>query len=166
MKISNSFIINRTFNAPRELVWQVWTQAEHLAQWFGPTGFTTRVIKMDLQPGGMFHYHMINKDGFEMWAKWIFRDIVAPEKISLLQSFSDPSGGLGNHPGDTSWPNYTLSTMTFTEINQQTHFHLEWQPYEATDEEIEAFNNAFDDMHKGWGLTLDQLDNYLAALTH
>ena len=45
-------VITRVFDAPRELVWKVWTQPEHVARWWGPRGFTTTVTEMDLRPGG------------------------------------------------------------------------------------------------------------------
>ena len=52
------FVISRRLSAPRELVWRVWTDPNHLAQWWGPKGFTVDVAKLDLRPGGRFHYGM------------------------------------------------------------------------------------------------------------
>jgi len=49
------FVITRAFDAPREVVWKSWTQAERLAQWWGPKGCAIRVVKLDLRPGGIFH---------------------------------------------------------------------------------------------------------------
>lgn len=165
MTTSNTFIIKRTLNAPRELVWQVWTQAEHLSRWFSPKAFSIKVIKMDLKPQGIFHYCMTTPDGTELWGKWIFRDIAQPEKLTLIQSFSNAEGGLGSHPMVPVWPKHTLSTMTLTEIDNKTELLLEWQTYEATAEEIEAFNNAFDSMTQGWGSTFENLESYLAKIT-
>jgi len=164
MATSNLFTIKRTLNAPRELVWQVWTQAEHLTKWFSPKGFTTKVVTMDLKPNGIFHYSMTTPDGLEMWGKWVFRDVKQPEKLELIQSFSNAEGGLGKHPMVPIWPAYTLSRMTLSEANTKTELLLEWQTYEASAEEIDAFNHAFDSMTQGWGSTLENLENYLEKI--
>jgi activator of Hsp90 ATPase-like protein len=50
------FVIKRTFNAPRGRVWQAWTEADHLGKWWGPAGFDIVSVKLDLRPGGTFHY--------------------------------------------------------------------------------------------------------------
>ena len=165
MTTSNTFIIKRKLKAPRDLVWNVWTQAEHLSKWFSPKSFTIKVMKMDLKPNGIFHYCMTTPDGVEMWGKWVFRDIKQPEKLTLIQAFSNADGGPGSHPMAPVWPKYTLSTMTLTEIGDETELLLEWQTYEATPEEVEAFNNAFDSMTQGWGSTFENLENYLASIT-
>ena len=71
------FVITRTLNAPRKLVWQAFTEAERLKKWFGPKGFTPDVSKMDLRPGGTYHYRLKGPDGSTMWGKWVFRDRAA-----------------------------------------------------------------------------------------
>src|SRR5579864_531181 len=92
------FVLSRTFNAPRELMWKAWTERDHLMQWFGPKGFTMPVAKMDFRPGGMFHYCMQSPDGNRMWGKFVYREIVVPERIVLVNSFSDEAGGITRHP--------------------------------------------------------------------
>src|SRR5437867_1034411 len=79
--LDESFTLTRTFDAPRELVFKVWTEAEHLKHWWGPKGMTMLVTRLDLRPGGMFHYSMRTSDGREMWGRFIFREIVPPERI-------------------------------------------------------------------------------------
>lgn len=166
MSTSNIFVISRTLNAPRDLVWQIWTQPEHLTKWFGPKGFTTNIHQMDLRPSGIVHYSMKTPEGFEMWGKWIYREICPPEKLVLVQHFSNVEGGVTRHPGSTTWPEHTLSTMTLAEQQDgKTLIQLEWQAYEATDEEVATFNSAFDSMTQGWSGTFEQLDNYLITIT-
>ena len=60
------FVISRTFDAPRDLVWKAWTERERLMQWFGPKGFTMPIAKLDFRPGGMLHYCLRSADGKEM----------------------------------------------------------------------------------------------------
>jgi uncharacterized protein YndB with AHSA1/START domain len=164
MADSNLFTITRTFNAPRELVWSVWTEAEHLARWFGPKGLTTHVHKMELKNDGIFLYSMRSDDGFEMWARWIFRDIKKPESITLIQTFSDPNGGIARYPEMESWPLHTLSKTTFSEIDGKTTVNLQWSTYEADEAEVKIFNEAFSDMNNGWSETLNQLEIYLNSI--
>ena len=64
---ASEFTITRVFDAPRQLVWDAWTQAERLAEWWGPAGFKLKVAKLDLRPGGTFHYSMVAPNGHEMW---------------------------------------------------------------------------------------------------
>ena len=73
------FVIKRTFNAPRGRVWQAWTEADHLGKWWGPAGFDIVSVKLDLRPGGTFHYCLRSPDGQDMWGKFIFREIVPQE---------------------------------------------------------------------------------------
>ncbi|MGO1912232.1 MAG: SRPBCC family protein, partial [Corynebacterium sp.] len=54
------FTINRTFDAPRELVWRAWTEEKELAQWFRPMGVTTESVSVDLRVGGRYRYTMVN----------------------------------------------------------------------------------------------------------
>ena len=56
-------VLTRNFNAPRELVFKVWTDPKHVAQWWGPHGFTTRILEMDVRPGGVWRYAMRGQDG-------------------------------------------------------------------------------------------------------
>src|SRR3954466_10279724 len=94
---------SRVFNAPRELVFKVNTDPQHLMKWFGPAGATVIKAQMDLRPGGIYHYGLRMPDGSEMWGKQTFREVKAPEKLVLIQSFSDANGGLTHHPMSPTW---------------------------------------------------------------
>ena len=158
-----AFTTTRTLNAPRELVFDVWTQKEHLAQWFGPKGSTLHVEKLDLKVGGIFHYSM-GFGGQTMWGRWIFKEIVRPERIVLISSFSDEKGGIGSNPWKPEWPKETLSTTTFTEQNGVTTLTLEWKPLNATPSQIAGFNEGRSGMEMGWKGTFEALSAYLATL--
>jgi uncharacterized protein YndB with AHSA1/START domain len=160
----NKFVITREFNAPRLLVWKAWTEPEHLKRWFGPKGFTMPNCSLDLRPGGVFHYCMRSPDGREMWGKWTFREIIVPEKLVLVASFSDAQGGVTRHPMKADWPLEMLSCTTFTEKSGKTTLTIEWSALNATDIERKTFDEGHDSMHMGWTGTLDQLDAYLAAV--
>src|SRR3974390_983543 len=94
----SEFLIRREFDAPRELVWDAWTDPNHLMQWFAPKGFKMIGCKMDLRPGGEFQYGQQGPGGLTMWGKWTFREVVRPQRLVLVQSFSDEQGGVTRHP--------------------------------------------------------------------
>jgi uncharacterized protein YndB with AHSA1/START domain len=155
------FEIERVFDAPRERVWQAWTEPERLKQWWGPRGFKVHTCKVDLRPGGTFLYGMKAPDGADMWGKFVYREIVVPKKLVFIVSFSDPKGGVSRHPGMESWPLQTLSTVTFQEIGGKTKVTVQWTPHEATEAERRTFDEGRSSMHQGWTGTLDQLGAYV-----
>lgn len=155
------FVITRVFDAPRERVWQAWTEEERLKQWWGPAGFTTHTCKVDLRPGGTFHYGMKAPDGTEVWGRFVYREIVAPEKLVFIVSFSDPGRGVTRHPWSANWPLEILSTVTFEEQGGKTKVTVQWVPHDATDLERKTFDEGRDSMNQGWGGTLGQLGDYL-----
>ncbi|MGH8369980.1 MAG: SRPBCC family protein [Gammaproteobacteria bacterium] len=157
----DEFVISRVFDAPRELMWKVWTEPERLTQWFGPKGVKMPTCKMDFRPGGTFLYCMLTPDGHEMWGKWVFREIDAPNRIVLVNSFSDPEGGLTRHPLNPDWPLEMLSTTSFSEQGSKTLLTVRWQPLNPTEAERHTFETNHASMQQGWGGTFEQLDDYL-----
>jgi uncharacterized protein YndB with AHSA1/START domain len=161
--VGRPFVISRTFNAPRELVWKAYTDVEHLKHWWGPKGFKMLAATLDLRPGGVFHYGMVSPDGHQMWGKFIYREIVAPERIVHTVAFSDENQGVTRHPMAPVWPLETLATATFTEQDGKTTISVRWAPLNATEEENNLFDNSHDSMRQGWTGSMDQLDEYLAT---
>jgi uncharacterized protein YndB with AHSA1/START domain len=156
------FVITRVFDAPRELVWRAWTERDQLMQWFGPKGFTMPVATLDFRPGGSLLYCLRSPDGKEMWGKFVYREIVPPERIVLVNSFSDANGGLTRHPFSPTWPLELLATTTFAEQNGRTTITLRWTPINASESERQTFDSSHDSMRQGWTGTFDQLDEFLA----
>jgi uncharacterized protein YndB with AHSA1/START domain len=159
------FIISRVFNAPRELVWKAFTEPERMKQWWGPKGCSVGHAKMDLRPGGEYHYSMRTPDSKEMWGKFVYREIVKPEKMVFVNSFSDEKGGLTRHPMNPSWPLEMLSTFTFREQDGKTTFSVEWSPLSPTESELKTFEEGTASMNQGWSGTLDQLNEYLESIS-
>ena len=160
---TGDFVIARVFNAPRELVWKAWTERERLMQWFGPKGFTMHAARLDFQPGGVFHYGLRSPAGQEIWGKFVYREIVAPERMVFINSFSDAAGGITRHPMSPTWSLEMLSTFTFEELlGGKTKFTIRWSSLNATEQERKTFDAGHDSMRQGWGGTLDQLAAYLA----
>lgn len=156
------FVISRTYDAPRDLVWKAFTDPERMKHWWGPKGFTMIAFKMDIRPGGTCHYGMRAPDGSPMWGKFFYREIVEPERIVLVNCFSDEDGNISSHPMAPSWPREMLSTFLFEEQNGKTTVTIKWVPLNATEEEIKTFDSMRDSMRMGWTGTLDKLGDYLA----
>ena len=155
------FVITRLLDAPRERVWRAWTEREHM-QWWGPKGVTIHHTKLDLRPGGVFHDCMKTPDGKDMWGKWVIREVVRPERLVFINTFSDEAGGITRHPMSANWPLETLSTITFAEQGGMTLLSVHWLPWNATELERKTFDESHESMQKGSTGTLDQLTEYLA----
>ncbi len=158
-----AFVVTRTFDAPRELVFKAWTESEHLSRWFGPGG-STRVARNDLHPGGVLHYAMQMPGGQEMWGKWVYTEISPPERLVFVQSFSDPEGNTAPSPFHANWPLEVFSVVTFAETGGKTTVTLQGFPVNATGVERKAFTAMHGGMQKGWAGVLDQLEALLAKM--
>jgi len=73
--------VTRVFDAPRELVFAMWTDPKHVAQWWGPNGFSSTIQSMDVRPGGVWDFVMHGPDGVEYPNKIIYREVVKPERL-------------------------------------------------------------------------------------
>lgn len=155
------FVLSRAFAAPRPLVFDAWTDREHLSRWFGPVGMPIAASSLELTPGGMYHYSMALANGQTMWGRWVFREIVRPQRVVFVQSFSDADRGVVRSPFSATWPLETLSTLTFAEYEGKTVVTLRALPLNATAEERATFKQFHASMQQGWGGTLGQLATYL-----
>ena len=158
------FVLTRTFDAPRSLMWKAWTESDRLGQWFGPRGFKVFHSKNDARPGGTFHYGMKSPDGNTMWGKWVYREISEPNRLVFVTSFSDEKGGITRHPLVPDWPHELLSAILFDEKDGKTTVTVKWVPINATETERNVFKNTRPSMNSGWGGTFDQLEAYLAEV--
>ena len=118
--------------------------------------------KVDLRPGGMMHYCLRSPDGLDMWGRFVYREVVKPEKLVLIDSFSDEKGGITRHPMAPGWPREMLTTVTFAEQGKGTLITVNWMPINATDEERRIFEEGRGSMQQGWSGTFEQFEQYLA----
>ena len=160
------FVISREVDAPRERVWKAWTEVERLKQWWGPKGFKVTQCKVDLRPGGLMHYCLRAPDGSDIWGRFAYREIVKPERLVWINSFSDPQGGVTRHPWHASWPLEMHTTVTFEAQGAKTKVTVAWVPVEtSTDLERKTFDEGRDSMKMGWTGTFEQFTDYLKSVT-
>ncbi len=149
--------ITRVFDAPRELVFQCWSDPVHIARWWGPKGFTAPVIKIDFRVGGSFHFCMRSPDGKDYWNKGAYNDIVTPEKIISTMHFSDEQGNFV-HPskyGLNDYPAEIHDTVTFApEGSGKTRLTLH------RDTPISISKRYMED--QGWSQSLDRFATEVA----
>jgi uncharacterized protein YndB with AHSA1/START domain len=159
-----ALVVTRIFDAPRELMWKTLTVPEHLEHWWGPKGFTSQVHQLELRPGGTFLYSQRGAEGLEMWGKWVYREVVAPERLVMVSSFADEKGNVVRHPFEPNWPLETLFTSTFTEDRGRTTVTVRMVPINATESEEQTFFDRANFMEEGFAGTWDKLDKYLVSL--
>jgi len=140
-------IITRELNAPIELVWEVWTDPEHLAQWWGPDGFTNTISKMDMKPGGEWDLVMHGPDGTDYKNKSVFREIVKYRKIVY------------DH---VSGPRF-IATISFEERGNKTflHWHMLFETKEQFIQTVKTFKADI-----GLKQNVQKLELYLANMKH
>lgn len=160
-KQQGEFVISRRFPVARTVMFQLWPDPAHLQHWWGPKGFATVYSKMDLRPGGSYHYRLQSADGHDMWAKFVYREIVDPERIVFVNSFADENGNVARHPMHLAWPLEMLNTITFTERDGGTEVTVRSKTLNATEEERKTFEDGFGSMQQGWTGTFEKLDTYI-----
>jgi uncharacterized protein YndB with AHSA1/START domain len=161
----DDLVLERTIAAPRDLVWKLFTETEHLMKWWGPKGFTMKVARNELRPGGVYHYGMASPQGHEMWGKFVYTEVEAPARLGFINSFSDADGGLTRHPLSDSWPLELENLYLFADPGPDTtRLTMIARPINATPEEMATFLGARAGVAGGMDGTLQQLNEYLAGL--
>ena len=138
-------IITRLLNAPRELVWDVFTKPEHIKNWWGPNGFTNTIDKMDVKPGGEWEFIMHGPDGTDYKNKSIYKEIIRPERI-VFEHVSGPK---------------FIATITFTAEGNKTH--LKWHMLFESAEQFQQVVKTFK-ADEGLKQNIVKLEEYLAGV--
>ena len=147
-----SIIGIREFDAPRELVFSCWTDVKHLAQWWGPNGFTTTTSSFDFRPGGVWRFVMHGPDGRDYQNRITFEDVVRPEHIVYRHD-----------GGDDVEPVQFKTTVTFEEVKGGTlgrtriTMRMDFPSAAARERVIKDYG-----ADKGLAQTLGRLEQYVA----
>jgi uncharacterized protein YndB with AHSA1/START domain len=137
-------LLTRTLNAPVDLVWEAFTNPEHIAKWWGPNGFTNTITTMDLKPGGEWNLVMHGPDGTDYKNHSVFKEIVPNKKIVF------------SHIA----PNFT-ATIEFDADGEQTHlkWHMLFESREVFIQVVKTFK-----ADEGLKQNVDKLSLYLAGM--
>jgi uncharacterized protein YndB with AHSA1/START domain len=157
------FVINRSFAAPIDVVFEMWTKPEHFTKWLPPTGFTMEFIKADIRPGGRTVWMMTDGANVKMYGKCDYQKIEQPGTLVYTQEFCDAEGNMSRHPFAPVWPATMLTTVELTpEGPDETRVTVTWEPCGATTrEELEAFIKERGGMTAGWTGSFDKLEAML-----
>lgn len=149
-------LVTRTINAPCDLVFNAWTDPEKLMGWWGPRGWTTPLCKVDLRPGGIFHYCMRSPEGDDFWGRGVYREIAVAQKLVYTDSFSNREGKLvepARYGMSYGYPSETQVTVTFAEREGMTEITL----HHAIPESVPERSGVL----QGWTEMLGRLDEML-----
>lgn len=137
--------IKRTFDAPIELVWEAWTQAEHIVNWWGPKGIVTKVVEHDFSVGGVWKYIMAMPGGKDFIAEGKYLTIEPPKKLITSANFLPMTEGV-------------IMEVHLEKRDEQTEFTFyvihETEEYKLQQEKMGVYN--------GWGSVFDRLAEFLA----
>ncbi len=137
-------LIERVFNAPRELVFTAWTNPEHIRKWFGPRHHPAREIAMDVRPGGRWRSCLRSPEtGNDLWVGGVYREIVPPERLVFTFAWEE-EGERGLE---------TVVTITFAEQGAKTLMTFRQTPFQSAGE--------LDGHRGGWTSCFDRLDDHL-----
>lgn len=164
MSIEPSVIV-REFDAPRELVFEAWTQVEHLQNWMFPMpGCTCEFISADIKAGGTSLHKISMPNGFEMFLFTKYEEVSAPDKLVFLQYISNEAGEIVANPQMPDWPKDMVASLHFESLEtNKTKITFNWEPRNPSEKELAVFEASRADHHKGWGAGMDQLVSYLAT---
>ena len=158
-------IITREFDTPRQLIFDAWTQPEHLKNWMFPQqGFVCEYVSAEIKSGGSSLHKMIAPNGREMWLLTKYEEVIAPEILVFRQYNSNEFGAILPNPQMPNWPKELRTTIKLEAVNGKTKLQLIWQPINPTKEEAEAFEASRAQHGNGWGGGFDQLTTYLGTI--
>ena len=146
----HELVLTRIFDAPRELLFKVWTDPKHVAQWWGPHGFTNPVCELDLRPGGPILIHMRGPDGVLYPMRGVYQEIVEPERLVFTSAALDDKGN----------PMFeVLTTVTFAKEGGRTKQILRARVIKKTAQAAPYLAG----MEAGWTQSLERLTAYVAT---
>jgi len=157
-------MITRTFDAPKEILFSMWTDSKHFSKWRTLKGFRLDVTHIELRPNGMFLYKQTSSEGQVIWGKYVYKEIVAPDKLVFTNSFSDENGTTIRAPFYSSWPLEIMNTLTFQEQGGKTSLTIRGIPVTICEEELDTFKNEHEGIKKTFTESFDQLDTYLKEI--
>lgn len=127
--VKNQINITRIFDAPRELVWKLWTDPEMVRQWWGPATYSAPASKIDLRVGGAYLNCMRSPEGIDYWSTGTYLEIVPFERIVCTDSFADEKGNIvpaSFYGFEVEFPLELLITVTFEDYgSRQTRLTLQ-----------------------------------------
>jgi uncharacterized protein YndB with AHSA1/START domain len=153
-KENNAIRVTRAFDASLDLVWQAWTTAELLDQWWAPKPYRTETKALDFTEGGQWHYAMISPEGDKHWCLADYKTIDPSKSYTALDAFCDEAGNMNTDMPRTLWTNVFAAGNNTTTVNVT----LQYQSL-ADLEKVVAMG-----MQEGFTMALGNLDELLSTI--
>jgi uncharacterized protein YndB with AHSA1/START domain len=153
------FVITRSFEAPIDRVYDMWTNPEHLAQWMPPTGATMRFLRAEVQVGQSSLYEMTFTGGTPMHGLIKYLELSKPTRIVYTQQFCDAQENIIRPPFFKHWPLLMRTTVELVaEDEHTTRVAVRWEPQNAAPEDLAEFIRQRTGMSGGWTGSFDKLE--------
>lgn len=144
-------LLERTFDAPRQQLFEAFTDPEKIVKWWGPNGWLTTVYTMDVKPGGTWHYCMRGPEGKESWGKAVYHEVKSPERLKYTDAFADSEGNTVKGMPET------IITVNFVEFEGKTRLTNRVEFTSTADMESVLAMGIVQGMSESW----DRLATYL-----
>jgi len=151
--------LERSFDAPPQMVWRTWTEAPLLSRWYGP-GVETIIHELDVRPGGLWKNEMRLPQG-SGFQRTEFTEVDAPHRFEAIMSTANADWEIEAMARMPDWPRSLLTTVTLEAQGEGTKMTLIWTPHEASEAETACFAGAASGMGKGWEAGVAGLDDVL-----
>ena len=156
---ANDLVLERTLDAPRDLVWRAYTDPEHLKRWWAPKPYETPEVEIDLRPGGVFYTRMTGPDGFDSKGAGCFLEVVEGERIVWTSAL-----GPGYRPAELTedcggFPFTAIITFEDSGDGRTRYRAVTMHKNQADRDTHEKMG-----FHEGWGTCADQLGEVAAEL--
>ena len=148
----DAVVMERIFDAPVELIWQMWTQPEHFKKWYGPRGFTVPVAQMDVRVGGkrLVCMEMQKPDGsMKMWTTGEYIEVIPNQRLVYTESMADENGNVVTR-SENDYPITTEVTVLLEDLGERTKMVM-------THAGVSVDTGA----NAGWEQAFDKLADYI-----
>jgi uncharacterized protein YndB with AHSA1/START domain len=153
-------VINRSFAAPMQRLFELWTDPSHLPQWLPPAGFDMEILHAEIHEGGECFFRMTNHADISFYGKFEYVEVKPSDRIVYIQRFCDQQGQESRHPALPVFPAAMRTTIQFTaEDSHTTRVTVTSEPVGAVSaEELSGFIDTRAGMTLGWTCSFDQLE--------
>jgi uncharacterized protein YndB with AHSA1/START domain len=154
-------VLERTINAPRDLVWKAWTNVEHLKRWFAPKPYEISEMELDLQPGGIFRLRMVGPDGFDTGHgnPGCVLEVVEGERLVWTSALAPGFRPAEMGEGCESFPMTAVITFADAGDGKTAYRAVALHKSKADRDQHEQMG-----FEEGWGLTASQLEELAQEL--
>ncbi len=160
MPTTEKLKITRTYNAPKQMVFEAFATAQELEKWWGPIEMPIKVLKLDFKPQGIFHYIM-EGHGMKNYGIFRYHKIEPYDLIVWTNSFSNENAEICKPPFDMDFPLEIYNELSFEEKDGKTTITIVGGPVNASVEQEKVFISLFENMTQGFNGTFNQLEKYL-----